>query len=94
MHSPQKVLAAEGGKGVPLDGELSELLQGLLKLDPRHRISAREALASPYFARRVGAAEERVRAPSKIWKHWSNHFWRVSHDLSTCPSRLGPIRSI
>lgn len=61
MHSPQKVLAAEGGKGVPLDGELSELLQGLLKLDPRHRISAREALANRYFAPRVGAAEERVR---------------------------------
>ena len=55
-----QVLAAEGHKGVPLDPALAELLQGLLKLDARHRLSAREALASPYFAPRPGVQEERV----------------------------------
>lgn len=56
----KKVLSAEGSKGVPLDPELCELLQGLLKLDARHRIGARGALASPYFAPHPGAPEERV----------------------------------
>lgn len=55
-----QVLAAEGGKGVPLNPDLSNLLQGLLNLDPRHRVSARNALASPYFSPRPGAQEERV----------------------------------
>lgn len=55
-----KVLSAEGNKGVPLDPELVNLLQGLLKLDARHRVSARDALASPYFASRPGEVEERV----------------------------------
>lgn len=55
-----KVLAAEGHKGVPLDPDLADLLQGLLKLDARHRLSARDALASPYFAPRPGVQDERV----------------------------------
>lgn len=55
-----KVLAAEGHKGVPLDPALADLLQGLLKLDSRHRLSARNALASAYFAPRQGLEEETV----------------------------------
>lgn len=61
MMKPMKVLSAEGNKGVPLDPALGDLLQGLLKLDSRHRLSARDALANPYFAPRPEAAEERVR---------------------------------
>lgn len=61
LSNARKVLSAEGNKGVPLDPALGDLLQGLLKLDSRHRLSARDALASPYFAPRPGAAEERVR---------------------------------
>ncbi|CAM9464391.1 unnamed protein product [Sphacelaria rigidula] len=57
-----KVLSAEGNKGVPLDPELCDLLQGLLKLDSRHRLSARDALASPYFTPRPRAIDERVDA--------------------------------
>lgn len=55
-----KVLAAEGHKGVPLDPALADLLQGLLKLDSRHRLSARDALASVYFSPRHGLEEEKV----------------------------------
>ncbi|CAN0398237.1 unnamed protein product, partial [Hapterophycus canaliculatus] len=57
-----KVIAAEGHKGVPLDPALADLLQGLLKLDSRHRLSARDALASAYFAPRPGLMEERFDA--------------------------------
>lgn len=59
-ESTTKVLAAEGHKGVPLDPDLADLLQGLLKLDSRHRLSARDALASAYFTPRPGLLEERV----------------------------------
>lgn len=55
-----KVLAAEGHKGVPLDPALADLLQNLLKLDARHRLSARDALASPYFRPRPDLIDERV----------------------------------
>lgn len=55
-----QVLAAEGHKGVPLDPALADLLQGLLKLDSRHRLSARDALASAYFTPRQGLEEETV----------------------------------
>lgn len=54
------MLAAEGHKGVPLDPDLADLLQGLLKLDSRHRLSARDALASAYFAPGPGLQEETV----------------------------------
>lgn len=55
-----KVLAAEGHKGTPLDPALADLLQKLLKLDARHRLSARDALASPYFRPRADLIDERV----------------------------------
>eukprot|EP00752_Nemacystus_decipiens_P004070 g3725.t1 len=82
-----KVLAAEGHKGVPLDPDLAELLQGLLKLDSRHRLSARGALASAYFAPRPGLREETVDA----WNNLRGDLDKVQMGVATPDQLRGQV---
>eukprot|EP00903_Cladosiphon_okamuranus_P016857 g15545.t1 len=82
-----KVLAAEGHKGVPLDPDLAELLQGLLKLDSRHRLSARDALASAYFTPRPGMQDETTDA----WNNLKGDLDKVQMGVATPDQLRGQV---